>query len=561
MFIQFQKSDENGKSVRAAKLLDYSGKCEQPFELPLRENLLWKSARYADLHGEFADGETMFGSRRGRYTAAAFRSDNPNLEEVVPPSQPSTIWKNGAASGEALVVQAELERVRLSCGKCHWCANQRKRRWERAMTGWVESAPLTCFGTLTFSNEWFVRNLDAWIDGQLELGQEHEMTISGFDAEGWRAAHERMRVDRFDPSDPEHDGFARKWLMDARQKMFKRLRKALGHDARFEDIELRAHITVFEYGSLRGRLHMHFCAHFDIGETHVDKAYWLLRGFFKKHWHGYEIGFVDVQRATPDEGVESARYLTSYLLAYQEEEGRKRVTKSRSRLAVSQGYRPKGTEFYFAARPSLIPGGSLRPADPVPLDEREGFPLSSGDADREDLQLSEASSKLTFAEMPHDFRALAEEIAKANLAWRDGELWPGWSAGHERPEDDYAELPPDAVDFAGWLLSRSYRDDRRFEPEALGNAQGEGGEGGEGAAQLEAIPPRAPSPLVGEVLGKSVSERAMEARGLTPDTVIRRDGSYRTHPDDVLRQRQRYARNPADGSVYDTETGEIIDEV
>lgn len=125
MYIQFAKASEpDGKTVREVMLLDYSGSCERPFDLPLRENVLWKAARYADLHGEFPDGETRFRN---------------------------TIWRNGAESGEALIAPAVLERVRLSCGKCHWCANQRKRRWERATTGWVEQSSLTIFGTLTFA--------------------------------------------------------------------------------------------------------------------------------------------------------------------------------------------------------------------------------------------------------------------------------------------------------------------------------------------------------------------------------------------------------------------------
>lgn len=514
MFIHFNKATEpDGKTVRAVKLLDYSGKCEKPFDLPLRENLLWKSARLADLHGEFPDGEERFGRRHGRYGPAAFRHDDKWREEAIPPLDVSTIWRNGAESGEALVAQADLERVRLACGKCHWCANERKRRWERAATGWVENSPLTLFGTLTFSDEYFSSHFNAWIDDRLAAGEEMERTLSQFDGMAWFAFYSSMRTDRFDPANSEHDAFMRNALMDERQKMLKRLRHALGHDPRFEGVELKAHLSIYEYGDTRGRLHMHFLMHFDIGETPVGSAYSRLRRFLKKHWHGYGIGFVDVQHATPVEGVESAKYMMQYLLKYEEEHNRKRVTKSRSRLAVSFGYRVKGTDFYFAARPPIVPGGSLRPADPVPPAERDGFPASAGaDADADALYLSEASQKLSFAEMPYDFRVLAEEIAKANLAWRDGELWPGWSAGHERPENEWAEIPDDAWNFAAWLLSRKWEKQQRFE-------------------QYPNEPPWE------------------EPGGVTGLDEVQSGGSRAT-----------VARNPADGSVYDPQTGEVVDD-
>jgi hypothetical protein len=621
MFTNFNKATEpNGKSVRAVRLLDYSGKCEHPFDLPLREHLLWSTAKYADLHGEFPDGEERFGRMQGRYGPASFRHDNKDKEEELPPSQPSTMWRNNAESGEALIVQAELERIRLACGRCHWCANQRKRRWERAATGWIENSALTCFSTLTFGDEYFSSQWNQWIDKKLAEGEAREGE-SDFDGMAWFSAYTALRSDRYAPADPEHESFMRKRLQAERQKMFKRLRHALEGDERFEGIKLKAHLSVFEVGDLRGRLHMHFIAHFDIGDVPVGTAYSRLRKFFKKNWHGHGIGFVDVQHATPDSGVETARYLTNYLLAYQEEEGRKRVGKAKSRLACSIGYRPRGTDLWFAGRPSLIPGGSLRPADPVPPELRDGFPPSGGDADQEDLQLSEASSKLSFAEMPHEFRVLAEKIAKANLAWRDGDLWPGWSAGYDRPEDDLAELPPGEYEFAQWLLSLKGgvevhpepSDADRLIPPWLApdcssahpdsvNITGRfqhprmGGYFSEDqwlsftnservALALGHVPPwwkdgetppidRArlekarnflrPSRRLDQqvqVLGKTLSQRAIEARGLDQDTLINRKGEYKAHPDDKLRTRRRLVRNPADGSLYDAETGEIIVDV
>lgn len=621
MFTKFNKATEpNGKTVRAVKLLDYSNGCEKPFDLPLREHLLWKTARYADLHGEFPDGEERFGRMQGRYTPFAFRRDDKDREEELPPVQPSTIWRNGAASGEALIVQAELERVRLACGACSWCANQRKRRWERAATGWIENSPLTCFTTLTFGDEYFSAEWNQWIDAKLEQGDARH-DDPDFDDVAWFSAYTALRTDKYDPSNIEHENFMRRRLQAERQKMFKRLRHALEDDERFEGVRLKAHLAVFETGDLRGRLHMHLLAHFDIGGLSVGTAYSRLRRFFKKHWDGHGIGFVDVQHATPDSGVEAARYLTNYLLAYQVEEGKKRVGKAKSRLACSIQYRPKGTDFWFAARPFLIPGGSLRPADPVPLDEREGVSLSSGDADREDVQLSEASQKLSFVEMPAAFRELAEKIARANLAWRDGDLWPGWSSGHDRPEDEWAELPPDEFEFAQWLLSLKGGLEVRPEPQdgvrpvpdwltpdcssahpdsvnitgrfkhpgtgsyfseeqwlsftnservaiALGHVPPWWTDGVPPAvdpARVEKArqflrPPKSASDQ-SEVIGKTLGQRAMEARGLGPDTVISPKGEYKTHPDDVLRRRSRLARNPADGSVYDPRTGEVVDDL
>lgn len=549
MFYQFAKAFEpDGKSVRAVKVLDYSGRCEKPFELPLRERLLWKSARYLDLHGEFPDGEDRFGRRRGRYGPGAFRHDDKDREEQFPPEQPSTVWLNGDESGESLLVQAELERVRLACGKCHWCANERKRRWERAATGWIEGSPLTVFGTLTFGDEYFSREWNAMLDAQIEEGAARE-DWPGFNRLQWDSDFNAMRADRYDPGDPDHDVFMRERLMAERQKMFKRLRHALERDVRFEGVTLKAHLSVYEYGDLRGRLHMHFIAHFDVDQLPVGSAYSRLRKFLKENWHGHGIGFVDVQHATPDGGVDAAKYMLQYLLKYEEVHNQKRVVKSKSRLACSLGYRTKGTDLWFAARPSLIPGGSLRPADPIPLEEREGFPASSrADADREDLVLSEASQKLSFAEMPHEFRVLAEEIARANLAWRDGDLWPLWAAGLERPEDDWAEVPPAVIEFGGWLLSRSYRNPVLLEERSFDEPPWTLVQGG-------VVP--AP-PVSVEVLGKPTSQRALDARGLGPDTVIQPNGSYRVHPDDVLMQRR--VRNPADGSLYDPQTGEIFDD-
>lgn len=561
MFFFHEKAhdDDSGRVVNAVKVLDYSGSCERPFELPLRQSLLWKSARYADLHGEFPDGEARFGERRGHFGPLAFVSDDRSRDEAVPPLAPSTIVRNGAPSGEAAIAQASLERVRLACGKCHWCANRRKRRWERAATGWVENSPLTLFGTLTFSDEYFSSHFNAWIDGQLAKGVENEHAFTEFDAEAWRSAYSSMRVDRFDPKDAEHDAFMRQQLCDERQKLIKRLRHALGHDVRFEGVNLKAHLAVYEYGDLRGRLHMHFLMHFDIGETPVGSAYSRLRQFLKQHWDDHGVGFVDVQHATPEEGVESAKYLCQYLLAYEEEHNRKRVTKSRSRLAVSQGYRVKGTEFYFAARPSLIPGGSLRPVDPVPPEERNGFRTFGVDADAEDLHLSEASKRLTLAEMPNDFRVAAEQIAKARLAFNTGELWPGWSDGLERPEDDWAEVPDGEFNFAAWLLSRYWKKNDLFradiQPEDAEAVQGDSPRPAE-APESAGLP--VPAVLEGEVLGLPTSERAMLARGLGPDTVIRRDGTYRRRPSPPVSSVRR-AKNFADGTWYDPLTGEIFE--
>lgn len=611
MFSSFRKTAEpDGKTVRSVKLLDYSGKCERSFDLPLRERLLWKTARYADVHGEFPDGELRFGRRPMRRGPGDFSPQDPGAFDADV-TDTSTIWRNGAESGEALIVEAELERVRLACGTCHWCANQRKRRWERAAIGWIETAPLTLFGTLTFSDEFFASNFNAMLDEQIAAGVIYDGK-PGFDRAAWDEAFNAQRTDHFDPANVEHDEFMRKCLMAERQKMMKRLRHALERDEKFFGIKLRAHLSVYEYGDLRSRLHMHYLLHFDIGEVPVGSAYSRLRRFLKKNWHLWGIGFTDVQHATPHDGVESAKYLFAYLLKYEEVQNQKRVTKAKSRLAVSLGYRTKGTDFWFGARPPIVPGGSLRPADPVPPEERGGFPASSGgDADREDLCLSAASEKVSYSDVGHDFRVLAEELARANLAWRDGELWPGWSAGLSRPEDHWAEIPPAVADFTAWLLSR----DHRFEPassapdvppwvsedcssvsEGTVNITGEfshpdTGEPFSSSQWLSFtnaeravlanghVPPWWPDgvppvrdcllnltnkhralPPIPEVLGKSVSERAVEARGLGPDTVIGKDGSYLVHPDDVLRLRRKLVRN-SDGSVFDAYTGEIVEDV
>lgn len=545
--------ESDGKIVREVKVLDYSGRCERPFQLPLHRRFLWNTAKYADVSGEFPD------------TEEALRA---------------TVIKNGQLSGEALLIQNAIERVRLSCGKCAWCAEQRKNRWMRAATGWVETSPLTVLLTLTFSDEYFLPRFNEKKDEDLLLTLQNVSHLPGFNVDEITALHNKRypRADRFDPSDPEHDSFMRQRLRDERIKLFKRLRVSLERLPRFAGVELKAHLSVYEYGDLRGRLHLHVLLHFEVGDLPVGSAYARLRKFFKKHWHERGIGFVDAKLFTPQDGSEAARYVTSYLLAYEKEQTSRIKGKSRSRLAVSQGYRTQGTDYYYAARPSLIPGGTLRPADPIPLEEREGFPASRVDADLEFLELSPASKKLTFADIPHDMREDALEIAKARLAFNTGELWPWWSEGLHRPEDDWAEVPDDEWNFASWLLSRYWQ-----KPVALpetpplpvapdvwpsGRRMGTGSPGISkspidwdkypstpssaepmpmGGGSGGAYPPVSIVPwgdgFIDEQTGEffdadpetgepvlPISYRAMVARGLGRDTLIRPDGTFRRKP-------------------------------
>lgn len=550
-------TEPDGRIVREVKVLDYSGSCERPFQLPLHRRFLWHTARYVDLSGEFPDSEAVI---------------------------QGTVLKNGELSGEGLLIANAIERVRLSCGKCAWCANQRKNRWMRAATGWVESSPLTVLLTLTFSDEYFLSNFNRAKDEYLEQTLRNVCHLPGFNAEEIIEEHNRRynRADRFEPGNPEHDSFMRQKLRDERQKLCKRLRVTLERDVRFEGVELKAHLSVYEYGDLRGRLHLHVLAHFEVGDLPVGSAYARLRKWFKKHWHERGIGFVDAKLFTPESGSEAARYVTSYLLQYENEQNKLRVSKSRSRLAVSQGYRPKGTDYYYAARPTLIPGGSLRAVDPIPLGEREGFPAPRVDADLEFLELSPASKKLTFGDIPYELREDALEIAKARLAFNTGELWPWWSEGLHRPEDDWAEVPDDEWNFAAWLMSRYWQ--KPVSPPATpplpvapdqwpsGRVMGTGSPGiakspidwarypKDAPLGDESAPPfvrtadgspAAPpinivpwgdgyideqtgeffdaDPVTGEVV-LPTSYQAMLARGLGPDTVIRPDGTYGRKP-------------------------------
>lgn len=615
--------------VRPSKLLDYSGSCERPFELPLRERLLWHTAHYVDVHGSFPDGEERFGRRRmDRYSAMQFREVDPDEQRRLAasgealnlraPMLPSTEWRNGAETGEALVVQAMLERVRLSCGACRWCAHRRKVRWERAASGWTEQAPLTLFGTFTFSDDWFCRGFNPWSVSQALTEQD------------------APRAQRYDPENDEHESFARAALMEERVKLFKRLRMTLKRRAEFEGVSLLAHLSLYEMGDLRGRLHMHFLLHVDPGDKPVDETYLLLREFLKEHWHRWGIGFVDVKKATATDSSETSRYLFQYMLKYQETGDGKRTVKARSRLAVSVGYRVQGTDKWFGARPAIVPGG-LRPVDPVPEAlRRGGVPASaSGDADREDLELSALSQALSLAEMPDEFRRLAEKLAIANLAWRDGDLSPTWSSGKGRPEHDWAEIPPDEFEFANYILSlrenlyaingpgrwarwikvdRSIGDDpspdylaykcqhpvtgQVIEEErwlsltnteraicvlgfvpvwwpfgrlpSVDPARVAAGRAVLARPLAEVVSEEvAAAPARDPVGPSSLSARALSARGLGPDTVISEDGTFRRHPDedpDFIGPRapidMTQWRN-SEGRLYlvDRLTGEILSEV
>lgn len=471
MYISYLKTDDGeGRLVKSVKTLDYSHKCERPFVMPLRHHLLWKTARYLDLYGEIPDGETHLRN---------------------------TIERNGTQSGEALVLDAQLEQVAVECGRCHVCANRRKRRWERSAIGFFETTDLTLFGTWTFSNSYFAERWNNRSDEDFEAKLENLDGLPGFDAEAM--TFERSfdeRVEEYDSNNADHVSFTKALLCDERQKLMKRLRKAIDNDARFDGIKLVAHLALYEYGDLRERIHMHFMMHFDVGDRNPSYTYTFLRHWLKDNWHGRDIGFTDIKRADKARGDGGASYLFAYLLKYQEVEDKKKVVKSRSRLATSMAYRAEGTERYFAGRSaSPIPPQGGDPAS----SSGGGFPEPVGPGeDAEDLEpkLSADSLELTDADVPLVLKRTARTIAQARSAFTDGELWSGFDDGLALPETLWREFPPDHWEWSGWLLSHFWKEKYKlFVPDvALGIAQGEVGGQGEVAVQVEAIMPRAASP-------------------------------------------------------------------
>jgi hypothetical protein len=434
-----------GRVVKALKTMDYSDGCTRPWVLPLRHHLLWNTARKLDLYGRIPDGARV-------------------LDHPV----------EGGIQGEALMLDAELERVKLRCGRCQNCANRRKRRWEAAAAGFFRTTDLSLFGTLTFSNEFFAHRWNTRSDAEFDATLEYTAaTYPGFDTE--EIAIERSfeeRVEEYDANNPEHFLFAKSLLRDERQLLMKRFRMALKRDPRFEGIKLVSHLSVYEMGDLRKRLHMHFLMSFDHPGREREEVFVLLREWLERNWFERGIGFIQTKLADKERGDGGASYLLRYLVKFEEIEDRKTVVKSRSRLATSSGYLSEGHRRLKAFNsPDEIPPVPVSGGDPP---SSSALPPGSTDEEVLELKLSEASKALTDGDVPLVLKHTARTIAEAREAWNDLTLWPGSDDGLHRPEEDEAEGPPGEWEFSGWLLSHFWSDKyKMFDPAIFSLTQDE----------------------------------------------------------------------------------------
>lgn len=449
--------------MKSLKTLDYSDGCSRPWVLPLRHHLLWNTARKLDLYGSIPDGARVL--------------DHPVQDGI---------------QGEALMLDAELERVKLRCGRCQNCANRRKRRWEAAAAGFFRTTETSLFGTWTYSNEFFADRWNNRADAEFDATLEYTAAAyPGFDTE--EIAIERSfdeRVEEYDADNPEHFLFAKAMLRDERQLLMKRLRMALKRDPRFEGIKLVSHLSVYEMGDLRGRLHMHFLMSFDHPGRERQEVFILLREWLDQNWFERGIGFIQTKLADKERGDGGASYLLRYLVKFEEKEDRKTVVKSRSRLATSSGYLAEGHRRLKASNsPDEIPPASCGGGDPP---SSSALPPGSTDEEVLELNLSEASKALTDGDVPLVLKHTARVIAEARESFNDGTLWPGTDDGFHRPEGDEAEFPPGEWEFSGWLLSHFWSQKHKlFHPEAFSFAQDE--QEGEGQAGNDAASP-SPNP-------------------------------------------------------------------
>lgn len=425
--------DTDGKLVNFVADVDFAETCENPRVLPLRTRVLWHTARHVDLANRFPDaGETIIFKRSAK--------------------------RGGERSGEGLVADAVIESLTVRCGRCLSCANLRKRRWQRAVEGFLAGADLTLFYTLTFSEQYFEHRVRTTVNNAASIFLGN---IAGLGTEQERAEVYKTQREFYDQQlrqcvgynalDSEHDAQSRAFMCDDRQKMMKLLRRYL-EKGRFKGAKLIGQMSVYEYGDTRGRLHLHGLLHFTVPDG-VDRAevFRELKEFIIHDWVKRGIGSEaaqNVQMYEQGSSSSTAAYCLNYVLKYETMAEGKRVTKSRARLACSRGYRKLGTIAYYAAYPKLIPGGLLREVTP-----REVSDISMKAAAKlEDWRYGEdvimaVASQPAWARLKPEQRDLALALARAAMIWNDGELGP-----EVFPEDHHErEFPPDPTEFAEWI--------------------------------------------------------------------------------------------------------------
>lgn len=526
---------ELAQDERPPFIFEYHGACEKPFVLPLRRELLFKAARLYDVYGKLPEG------------AVPYRDPNDYVD---------------APNGKIFKVPEVRQWASVRCGKCEKCAYRRYMRYATAAKGWYRTTRLTMFVSFTFGNSWFSRRWKTRHENIQETAFNALAGLPGFDPSDHTLEQSFAETPLvYDANDADHFSAVRQFLVDERQRFMKRLRHSLERRAVFSGVKLVAHVELMELGDLRGRPHLHGCFNFDyegedtfeIDGVHPD-LYLHLREEMKRQWHddGEGVGFLDAKRVNSEEGGNaSAAYVFKYLLKLiRTNDASKRIA-AETRIATSLAYIGQGRKRYDA---TLDAGDE-------PAGEESGL---EGGADATlDHSLATGGVHVNDSDVPFAVQVLARKVAQAREEWNLGELWPGTNEGLTLPETEWRWLPPHESDFMGWLQETF----SRFEPPARhfgeglilpGDPDAEGEEGKQAAVGVPSSPISSPS-VSGEVLRRPITERAMEARGLTPDTVIQRNGTFGVHPDEILRRRARNGFTE-DGTAYDLETGEIIDE-
>lgn len=410
-----------------ATLLNYHGACEAPFTLPLRRELLFRSARLYDVYGKLPEG-------------------------AVPHRDPHD-WVD-APTGKLLRLPTVRVWASVRCGKCAKCAYRRYMRYADAAKGWYRTTRLSMFISFTFSNEWFVRR---WEKREADLDEATAEAIGrlpGYE----QYLDERYSLEAsfaepargYDANNADHFSAVRQWLGDERKRFLKRFRHSLERKAVFKGVRLWAHCELLELGDLRGRPHLHGLFHVDYeGEDSFEidgenpDLYLHLREELKRQWHaeGEGVGFLDCKRVNNEHGGDaSADYVFKYLLKLVRSNDESKRIAAETRIATSLAYIAKGRQRYA----DTIEAGD-EPAGVEP------GPDVTADADLDRALASGGLKGIPDSEVSFEAQLLARKLGQAREAWNLGELWPGFEFEAPVPESEWRWLPPHESDYMGWL--------------------------------------------------------------------------------------------------------------
>lgn len=424
MFIADISRSEGAPEERPSLLLSYHGACEKPFVLPLRRELLFKSARLYDIYGKLPEG-------------------------AIPYKDPDD-WVD-APTGKLFRVPEVRQWVSVRCGKCEKCAYRRYMRYATAAKGWFRTTRLSMFVSFTFSNDWFARRWGERQEALAIIGEDALRGLPGNEAGDFSLGISFAEPPTaYDANNPDHFSAVRQWLGDERTRFMKRVRHSLARHAVFKGVTLAAHVELMELGDLRGRPHLHGLFHvdyegedtFEIDGEHPD-LYLHLREELKRQWwaEGQGVGFLDAKRVVNEHGGDaSADYVFKYLLKLIRSNDESKRIAAETKIATSIAYIGRGRERYQ----------STLDAGDEPAGEESGLE-GGADATLDHLLATGGVRGLSDSEVPYGVQVLARQIADAREAWNVGDLTPGYSWGAPVLEGEWRWLPPHESDFMGWL--------------------------------------------------------------------------------------------------------------